>query len=58
MDLAKSRGMSTKEVLQFDHVEGNLLFDGDMPSKPRKSELVTEKNIFVNLISPLELNVI
>ena len=42
VDIAKSRGMSTREVFQFDHIEDKMLFDGETASKPRKSELVTE----------------
>ena len=42
IDIAKSRNISTAEILEFDLLQSSPLFDGDFPPKPSKSALVTE----------------
>ena len=43
IDVAKTRGISTKEIQCFDNLKNNKLFDEDVTVKPeKKSELVKE----------------
>ena len=42
MDIAKSRHISTQEILQHDLLNYSPLFDGEFPAKPQKSVLVNE----------------
>ena len=39
IDIARSRGITMKEILAFDLVEDSLLFDDERTSKPDKSQL-------------------
>ena len=39
MDIARSGGITMKEILAFDLVEDSLLFDDERMSKPDKSQL-------------------
>ena len=41
-DIAKSRGAELKELLQYDHLGGNSLFEGDEPKKHNKAEILKE----------------
>ena len=36
IDVARSRGISMREILQFDLITTSSLFDDDMTSKPHK----------------------
>ena len=43
IDVARARGVSTKEILCFDHLINNKLFEEDLTVKPeKKSYLVRE----------------
>ena len=39
-DIAKSRGVELKELLQYDHLRGNTLFEGDELKKHNKTEIL------------------
>ena len=39
-DIAKSRGVELKELLQYDHLGGNTLFEGDELKKHNKAEIL------------------
>ena len=41
-DIAKSRGVELKELLQYDHLGGNTLFEGDELKKHSKAEILQE----------------
>ena len=41
-DIAKSRGVELKELLQYDHLGGNTLFEGDELKKHNKTETLQE----------------
>ena len=41
-DIAMARGMSAAEVYRHDLLDTSPIFDGKMPKKPSKSDLVTE----------------
>ena len=46
-DIAKSRGVELKEFLQYDHLGGNTLFEGDELKKRNKAEFCRNwKNIW------------
>ena len=54
--IARSRGITMSEILQFDLLTNNSLFEGQPPSKPDKHKIVTKlenilqrKNKFENL---------
>ena len=56
IDIARSRGITMSEILQFDLLTNNSLFEGQPPSKPDKHKIVTKlenilqiKNDFENL---------
>ena len=56
IDIAKSRGIIMSEILQYDLLTNNSLFEGQSPSKPDKHKIVTKlenileiKNNFENL---------
>ena len=57
-DIAKSRGVELKELLQYDHLGGNTLFEGDELKKHNKAEILQEleksleKNDYSNSIGP------
>ena len=42
IDVARSRGISMKEILQFDLITTSSLFDDDMTSKPHKHTIMKE----------------
>ena len=42
IDVARARGFTMKEILSFDHLISNILFDEDLTTKPNKSELVKQ----------------
>ena len=41
-DIAKSRGVELKELLQYDHLGGSTLFEGDELKKHSKAEILQE----------------
>ena len=41
-DIARSRGIPMREILQFDHADDNFLFDGECTSKPEKHKIISE----------------
>ena len=41
-DIAKSRGVELKELLQYNHLRGNTLFEGDELKKYHKAEILQE----------------
>ena len=57
-DIAKSRGVELKELLQYNHLRGNTLFEGDELKKHNKAEILQEleksleKNDYSNSIGP------
>ena len=42
IDISKAKGYDTKEILTYDCLTENMLFDGRSTSKPDKEALVTE----------------
>ena len=42
IDITRSRGLSMKEILHYNHITQDILFDGDLTAKPDKPELVRE----------------
>ena len=42
IDVARARGISMKEILSFDHLTSNLLFEEDLTAKRNKSDLVKQ----------------
>ena len=42
IDIARARGISMKEILSFDHLTSNLLFEEDLTAKQNKSDLVKQ----------------
>ena len=42
IDVARSRGISMREILQFDLITTSSLFDDDMTSKPHKHTIMKE----------------
>ena len=41
-DIAKSRGVELKELLQYNHLGGNTLFEGDELKKHNKAQILPE----------------
>ena len=55
LEIARSRAMTISEILQYDLLTSNSLFEGQSPSRPDKNKIVTElqnileiKNSFEN----------
>ena len=42
IDIAKSRGVELVELLQYDHLGGNTLFEGDELKNHDKAEILQE----------------
>ena len=42
IDVARSRGILMREILQYDHVAASPLFYDDMTAKPQKHTIITE----------------
>ena len=42
IEIAGSREISMRGILQFNHIDDNFLFDGESTSKPEKHKIVTE----------------
>ena len=55
LEIARSRAMTMSEILQYDLLTNNSLFEGQSPSRPDKNKIVTKlqnileiKNSFEN----------
>lgn len=55
LEIARSRAMAMSEILQYDLLTNNSLFEGQSPSRPDKNKIVTKlqnileiKNSFEN----------
>ena len=42
IDVARARGITLKEILCYDHLNTNILFEEDLTAKPNKSELIKQ----------------
>ena len=52
IDIAKERGMPLKDIYGFDLLPSSVIFEGDFPTKPDKSALVSELQ---NMLTPEDM---